>query len=215
MRKKLTVLLLRASGPRKCAGCARLGAGDEMIVVLAGRRIDAPSSENAKFPLREVPRVSAEIRALFLEHQVSAMVSSAACGADLLALSEAGRLGLIRRIVLPFGREQFRRQSVTDRPGDWGPLYDRVMDEVSSQENLIIVGDFGANDPYKAVSSRLVAEALALGLQEKQSVGGVVVWDRIVRSAPDYTAELRAEVRRRRLPLFEVRTLSRGADANR
>jgi len=185
-----------------------------MIVVVAGRRIDAPDSENMKFPLSEVPRVKAEIRALFLEHQVSAMVSSAACGADLLALSEAGKLGLSRRIVLPFSREQFRRRSVTDRPGDWGPLYDRVTDEVSSQEDLIIVSDFGANDPYRAVSSRLVAEAVALGLQVKQSVAGVVVWDRIVRRAPDYTAELRAEVRRRGLPVFEVRTLSRTTAVN-
>lgn len=185
-----------------------------MIVVLAGRRIDAPDSENAKFPLSEVPRVNAEIKALFLEHQVSTMVSSAACGADLLALSEAGKLGLRRRIVLPFSREQFRRRSVIDRPGDWGPLYDRVMDDVSSQEDLIVVSDFGENDPYRAVSSRLVAEALTLGLQMKQSVAGVVVWDQIVRSAPDYTAELRAEVRRRGLPVFEVRTVSRATAVN-
>ena len=210
----MTVRSNGSSGLRKFVGCARLYVGDEMIVVVAGRRIDAPDSENTKFPLSEVPRVKAEIRALFLEHQVSAMVSSAACGADLLALSEAGKLGLSRRIVLPFSREQFRRRSVTDRPGDWGPLYDRVTDEVSSQEDLIIVSDFGANDPYRAVSSRLVAEAVALGLQVKQSVAGVVVWDRIVRRAPDYTAELRAEVRRRGLPVFEVRTLSRTTAVN-
>ena len=35
-------------------------------------------------------------------------------------------LGMPFRIVLPFDKKTFRETSVVDRPGDWGPRYDRI-----------------------------------------------------------------------------------------
>ena len=32
-----------------------------------------------------------------------------------------------RYVLLPAQPEQFRKTSVTDRPGDWGTLYDKVL----------------------------------------------------------------------------------------
>lgn len=104
-----------------------------MIIALAGRRIDPADAKETRFPLRNIGRVRTGIRALLKEKAVTALVSSAACGADLIALSEAGQLGLTRRVILPFERGRFRETSVTDRPGDWGTLYDEILDALEAR----------------------------------------------------------------------------------
>ncbi len=83
-----------------------------IIVALAGRRIDAPDTQKPSFPLENTEKVRRCMSELFTKHQVSTLVCSAACGADLLALEVAGDLGLRRRIVLPFERDRFREISV-------------------------------------------------------------------------------------------------------
>src|ERR1700684_3534400 len=101
-----------------------------MIIALAGRRIDAADAKQERFPAKNVAMVRERIRLMLQSQRATVVVSSAACGADLLALSEAGSLGLRRRIVLPFEREKFRATSVMDRPGEWGALYDEALNEV-------------------------------------------------------------------------------------
>ena len=100
-----------------------------MIVALAGRRVDPKDQDPRRFSStpESVELVRRRIRDKLLNLQASVLVSSAACGADLLALAEAGELGLRRRIILPFDHNEFRSTSVTDRPGNWGPLYDAVL----------------------------------------------------------------------------------------
>jgi hypothetical protein len=46
--------------------------------------------------------VTERLRKVFRAERASIVVSSAACGADLIDLREARALGLRRRIVLPF-----------------------------------------------------------------------------------------------------------------
>jgi len=65
-----------------------------MIIALAGRRVDSADAKDPRFPLGNVERVRRLARAVLEEKGATALVSSAACGADLIALSEAGQLGL-------------------------------------------------------------------------------------------------------------------------
>ena len=118
-----------------------------MIIALAGRRVDALDASQPRFPLQNVAKVGIAVRALLQQHNATAVVCSAACGADLIGLAEAGKLGLRRRIVLPFGREKFRETSVVDRPGEWGKLYDTVLDEVEAKGDLIVIEVVKAGDP--------------------------------------------------------------------
>src|SRR5256885_749046 len=60
--------------------------GTLMIIALAGRRIDAPSTSTPTFPLPEVDKVREKLAALFESEGATALASSAACGADLIAL---------------------------------------------------------------------------------------------------------------------------------
>ena len=91
-----------AVGEQKVKADALRGFPVSAVAALAGRRIDAPDAKEARFPPANVARVRERIAAALREHDVVALVASAACGADLIALDEAAKLGIRRRIVLPF-----------------------------------------------------------------------------------------------------------------
>jgi len=125
----------------------------------------------------------------------------------LLALSEAGNLGLRRRIVLPFDREKFRATSVTDRPGDWGLLFDNVLNEVGSNGDLLIIQPNSEDKAYAEVNHTIVDEAISLGLELHQPAMTVLVWDGKSRGEGDLTEEFGAYARMRGVPVLDVMTL--------
>jgi hypothetical protein len=83
-------------------------AGSGTVLALAGRRIDANGANPARLPFTQVEAVRQRLRKLFVDERASAIVCSAACGADLVPLEVAGKLGVRRRVVLPFSKDQFR-----------------------------------------------------------------------------------------------------------
>ncbi len=178
-----------------------------MILVLAGRRIDAVNAPEARFPLQNVAKVQEALRAFLKQEGATALVSSAACGADIIALQEAGKLGLRRRVVLPFDRGKFRQKSVDDRPGNWGPLFETNLDEIEQWGDLVTVKTVGISDPYSAVSTSLLDEAVRLGNDDNEPIEAVVVWDGRKGEEPDYTAEFADEARNRGLKVKEILTL--------
>jgi hypothetical protein len=166
------------------------------VIALAGRRIDAPETKSARFPLKNVPIVQERLAALLAAENAEALVCSAACGADLIALAEAERLGLRRRIVLPFPAKRFRETSVTDRPGEWGPLYDRLIAEAHSAGDLVVLPGTGGDDDaaYAAANQIIIHEAE--GLAQATSDGrpyrlvAVIVWEGSAREGTDASGGL-------------------------
>lgn len=186
-----------------------------MIIALAGRRIDATDATTPRFPLQNAAAVRERIHAFLVDRKATALVCSAACGADLLALDAAGELGIRRRIILPFEQNRFRAASVTDRPGEWGALFDRITKEVQAAGNLVILNDEGANDEIFATTNRVILdEALTLAHQTPHykrdqaanSVLAVLVWDGQPRGEGDLTVDFADEARARGLPVLEIAT---------
>ena len=170
-----------------------------MIIALAGRRIDASDAQERRFPLDQVPVVRQRLQELFVRRNASGLVCSGACGADLLALDVAGQLGLHRRMVLPYLREQFRKESVTDRPGDWGPLFDRIADAVAP-DDLVVLQDAGEGEAaYAAVNTVILEEAAKLAQNQHRATAedvlAVLIWEGTPRPGNDLTAAF-AEVAR-------------------
>jgi hypothetical protein len=178
-----------------------------MIIALAGRRVDAEDAKQDRFPAKNVDVVRQRIRTILRTYRASVVVSSAACGVDLLALSEAGRLGLRRRVVLPFTRERFRSTSVTDRPGEWGLLYDDVLNEVEKSGDLVVMQLSSGNEPYAEANHLILDQALLLGQQLQHPVTAVLVWDGKSRGEGDLTEEFGAYARKKGFPVVEVMTL--------
>jgi hypothetical protein len=180
-----------------------------MIIALAGRRVDAVNSKEQRFSSNRenVEIVRKRIHSLLQSHGAVVLVSSAACGADLLALLEASSLGIRRRVVLPFDRKKFRETSVTDRPGEWGSLYDRVLSEVEENGDLVVMRPTSEDTAYAEANHVILDEALSLGQQLKQPVIAVLVWDGRSRGPGDLTEEFGHYARTKSVTIVEIMTL--------
>ncbi|MDE3230034.1 MAG: hypothetical protein KGO05_09125 [Chloroflexota bacterium] len=168
-----------------------------MIVAVAGRRIDAPNAQPPRFPLaRREPtyrRILAQLRAM----GATAVVCSAACGADLLALKAARELEIRRHIILPYHEDWFLEDSVTDRPGEWESLYRSLLADAHAANDLVTL-DFprGSDDAFRAANETILSEAQRLADEESPTnpaaaLGGLIVWEGAPRGPDDITAHLR------------------------
>jgi hypothetical protein len=184
------------------------GEEDGMVIALAGRRVDALGAAPPRFPAANVTAVRARIRVLLREQQALALVCSAACGVDLLALEAAAGLGIRRRIVLPYTRGRFRDTSVVDRGGDWGARFDAMVDAAEASGDLIVLGYAeGAETTYLATNTAILEQAAWLAEQWHHPVGAAVVWDGTARGEDDVTAAFLREAQHRGFPVWHVATL--------
>lgn len=178
-----------------------------MVIALAGRRIDAADADVSRFPLANIERVRQDLCDLFRKLRPEALVSSGACGGDLLALQVADELGIRRRLILPFDSEQFLETSVTDRPGAWAPLYRNAVMSARANGDLVTVGSYTQDDhAYSLTNRAILDQAAELSQSFDRKVTAVLVWDDRSRGEDDLTDAFRAEAERRGFPVETVRT---------
>ncbi|HEX5570685.1 MAG TPA: hypothetical protein VFX31_04810 [Ktedonobacterales bacterium] len=168
-----------------------------MIVAVAGRRIDASGAQPPRFPLGRRQQTAHTIAAALERLGATTIVSSAACGADLLTLRVAREHGLRRRIILPYRAEWFLDDSVTDRPGRWKSLYWSLIEEARASDDLLTL-DFprGSDDAFRSANEMIVSEAQRLAHEASPSdpaaaLGGLIVWEGAPRGPDDVTAHLK------------------------
>lgn len=158
------------------------------VAALAGRRIDAVDADAIRFPLSRAPAIRSALTEALSRRKVGKLVCSAACGADLLALAAAHELGIRRRIILPFAPDLFRSSSVIDRPGDWGPIYDRMIAEARATGDLLIINGRPENeDAYSQATHAIIREAAS----DDHFHLAIVIWEGRTRGAGDATEEFR------------------------
>jgi hypothetical protein len=180
------------------------------VVALAGRRIDAVGAP-ARFPLDQAPRVRKRLDRLLRQLRPAALVCSAACGADLLALEAAESLNIPVIIALPFAPDRFRETSVVDRPGDWGLRFDAVMARATGAAGriLVLASRSGDDDAYVAATDVILDEAQRLAREMtsgENELVAVVVWDGVSRGEDDLTDYFRRSARRRGFRLRRIST---------
>lgn len=184
-----------------------------MIIALAGRRIDAPDATVRRFPLANVPLVEARLEALLRQCEASAIVSSAACGADLIAQRVAISLGLQCTVVLPYPAPLFKERSVIDRPGEWGREFDRVIAHAHRHGSLIELNATAAREAsaqaYRLANEAILDAALSAA-RSSADVLAVIVWEGQSRGADDLTAAFAESARARALVVDEVSTAAKG-----
>jgi hypothetical protein len=161
------------------------------VVALVGRRIDPEPTLTPRFPFDQVNRVRIEIADQLRRSHAISLVSSAACGADLVALQTAQEMRLRTRIILPFSAARFRESSVVDRPRPefWGDMFDRVAGVARADGNLVEL-DMEADDAYSAANAIIIDEARKLTDVKDHgplSLIALVVWEGASRGADDNT----------------------------
>jgi hypothetical protein len=181
-----------------------------MVIALAGRRIDADGSKAIRFPLNKIDEVKEKLKTLFVSLHPGAIVCSGACGADLLALEVAGNLGIQRCMVLPFAPVVFKSTSVTDRPGDWSELFDKICKEVTREEKMHILG-YPAKDNATYLKTNIdilkMAQALADKYGSSNDLTAVIVWEGEVKDKNDITAHFKETAKKHGFIIKEIDTI--------
>jgi hypothetical protein len=191
--------------------------GDQTMNVLAvtGRRIDADDADPVRFSLIHAPYVHQAITSAMREMLIEAVVCSAACGADLLALNAASELWIPAWIVLPFDRERFRETSVVDRPGDWGPIFDRHLDEAERHNTVRLIDPVDDElEAYRMVQTAILDLATMLASHDEGEpptkpagrVAALAAWDGASRGPDDFTVAFIEEARQRGILTRQLRT---------
>jgi hypothetical protein len=178
-----------------------------VVIALAGRRIDAPDASSIRFPLSKVPEVRRRVRSLLEDVNARVLVSSGACGADLIAQEEAAELRIRGRLVLPFGPDKFRDTSVTDRPGNWGPLYDRVLQRAMRNGDLVLVSGELEGDASYAHANQVILDETSRLANAPEDLLAAIVWEGYSRGAGDFSEAFRNEAARRRFRIVEIPTI--------
>lgn len=175
------------------------------IACLAGRRIDPIDADAPRFPLHRASAVGQAIAAVLVERKISRLVCAAACGADLLALEACKTLGVPATIILPFSVDIFREVSVIDRPGDWGPRFDRVIARARAHSDLVELG-YARDDrtAFLETNLRIVSRVVEVSAVEKFAI---VVWNGATRGEDDVTADLVDHARHAGFEIIEVSTM--------
>jgi hypothetical protein len=172
--------------------------------------VDAPNALPVRFPAANLATVRERIRAVLTEVIATVVVASAACGADLLALDVARELGIRCAIVLPWDRADFREISVVDRGGEWGGMFDRVVNVAGDAGDLYTLGR-GVHDARAFIATNDtildMAQTIAGAVHPTDEVVAMVAWDGGSRGADDVTAQFITSARGRGLRVVEILTV--------
>jgi hypothetical protein len=177
------------------------------VLALAGRRIDAEDADERRFPAGKEAPVAARIRDVMVSTASHGVVCSAACGADILALEGAAQLGLTRRVVLPFSRQQFRATSVADRGEEWGRRFDTILQQLPGRAIVELNLSTDDAEAYATVNAKILDEAAEWAASTGRRALAAVVWNGFSRGATDLTDAFRRLAVDRNLETIPVPTL--------
>ena len=113
------------------------------VMVFTGHMVDRPDRARQRFPQSLEAAVRGALRERLAAIAPLALYSSAACGADIIALELMRERGGETHVVLPFPLTEFRRVSVDFAQGDWGARFDRCLAEADS---VTVTSDHHARD---------------------------------------------------------------------
>jgi hypothetical protein len=92
--------------------------------------------------------------------------------------------------------------SVTDRPGNWGELYSKVLRTSKAEVVQLPEGQ----EEYLEANLKLLDRAQILAIHEKTTVKALVVRNQQSRGPDDVTAHFLEHAKLRELPILEIST---------
>ena len=82
---------------------------------------------------------------------------------------------------------------MVDRPGEWGPPFDRLVAAASAAGDLVVLDVGEGEAAYAAANEAIVREAQSLARADRTAkrLVAVVVWEGAARSGSDATGSFR------------------------
>jgi class 3 adenylate cyclase len=161
------------------------------VIVFAGHMIDRPDRAIPRFPREFETAVAKEIRARIEKLEPGFGFASAACGSDILFLEAMLEAGAEISVVLPYGREEFVRDSVDFIPGsNWGARFDRVLDRaarvITASTQKLEIGGVS----YEFCNELLLGLATIHAGQLGAALIPLAVWDGMAGDGPGGAASV-------------------------
>jgi MAP3K TRAFs-binding domain len=173
-RKQCRALSFKLYGNReKLDFCFPSGA----VAVFAGHMLDAPGRPKPRFPITAAESVRERMKAWLATKAIRFSFSSAACGSDLIFLTEAQKAGVETHVVLPFAASHFIETSVRGGGKYWVSAFERALEKVAS---LTILNDEVADEKssvYDFTNRMVAAKARLLASTLDLQVKALAVWD--------------------------------------
>jgi len=178
-----------------------------IIVALAGRRIDPPNPETERFPARNIERVRRDIYQELKKRRARWLVSSAAAGADLLAIKAATDLGIASRIILSPSVREFARMSVEHQGPYWTQEFENAVSAIAPDNIFCIPAQPAIADTFRSINERILSDAIALSVSGPDELVCFAVWDGDTRGKDDFTADFVQRAATRGLPVTHINTV--------
>jgi len=172
---------------RRIEGCFRI----PRIAVFVGHMIDQPGRALPRFPPQLEQAVREALRSRLQKLDIGLGYASAACGSDILFLETVLELKGEVHIVLPYGKDQFVKDSVEILPGtDWGARFERLLQRAA--EVLVASGQRPEGDRVSYDYANLLLQGLASVRAEQLETELVplAVWDGRPGDGPGGTASV-------------------------
>jgi tetratricopeptide repeat protein len=173
-RKQCRALSLKLYGNRdKFNSCFPSGA----VAAFAGHMVDAPDRFAPRFPSSAADSVRERIKTWLKEKAIRFSFSSAACGSDLIFLSEAQKAGVETHVVLPFAASSFLETSVRGGGEQWVSAFEQALKEAAS---VTILNDEVADEKssvYDFTNRMVAAKARRLASTLYLEPKALAVWD--------------------------------------
>jgi class 3 adenylate cyclase len=158
------------------------------VAVCAGHMIDRPGRQPPRFPAELEQRVADELRRRLSEGDGRVGYASGACGTDILFLEAVlERQGEIR-VVLPYDRERFVRDSVDIGGGDWRQRFERLLDRAAAVTTASEQGSVSDSASLEYVNRLLFGLAKHRADRLETRLLPMVVWDGRPGDGPGGTA---------------------------
>jgi hypothetical protein len=106
-------------------------------------------------------------------------------------------------VLLPSEPKAFRKSSVTDRPGNWGELYDQVLKTARVEILKLPEGQEG----YLETNLRLLDRGQQLARENGVPAEALVIWNRISRGPDDVTAHFLHAAKLRKMTVLGISTM--------
>jgi class 3 adenylate cyclase len=148
------------------------------VAVFTGHMVDQPGRAGPRFPPEAMPEVERALATLLADLNVGFGYAAAANGGDLIFLDLVKRRDGETHIVLPYGKERFRRDSVGPGPGcDWAARFDRALEQACEVVVASSQRRRGGAVAYAYTADLLLGMAAVHADQIEAELVTIALWD--------------------------------------
>ena len=164
MRRQLRLLVPQSPLAQEMLGILHVPC----VVLFTGHMIDRAGRPAPRFPPHLAPAVEAALGKALDDADAGFAYCSAACGADILFIEQALARGIEVNVVLPFGREDFKRTSVAFAGDEWVARFDRALSRAATVNVCVDEGYLG-DDVLFDFAAKLMQGLVLLRAQQLET----------------------------------------------